>query len=179
MRERIIKILEDKEITQTEFAAIIGVNPSSVTHLMRGRDKFSQTVASRTLLAFPDINFLWMLKGEGEMYLKTAAKQTENIQDMNLTTNTIEEDTAHAENNEFIDNQQERKQREMSQKFNIRNISSAEDAIRPFEGLMEAVSHSIPQGNTQTLEQPKERKKVEKIVFFYSDQSFEEYYPTS
>ena len=178
MRERILKILEDKEITQTEFATIIGVNPSSITHLIRGRDKFSQTVASRTLLAYPEINFLWMLKGEGEMYVDTIEKQNKNSQGIEQINKAIEEELANVQKNELTDNQQEIKQDNVPQKINIRNTLPTEDAIRPFEELVDAVSHATHQGKMQ-LTQPQKRKKIEKIVFFYSDQSFEEYYPTS
>ena len=68
MKERIEKILNDKKITQAEFADYIGVNRSSVTHIMTGRNKTSDTVVARTLLAFPDINPQWLSEGTGEMY---------------------------------------------------------------------------------------------------------------
>ena len=68
MRERLKRLLEDKNMTQAEFADYIGVGRPSITHIMTGRDKSSQTVVSNTLLHFPEINPMWLLKGEGEMY---------------------------------------------------------------------------------------------------------------
>ncbi len=68
MKDRIKLILKDKKLTQAEFADKIGVGRPNITHLMTGRDKSSQVVASKTLLAFPEINPMWLLKGEGAMY---------------------------------------------------------------------------------------------------------------
>lgn len=72
MKERIKQLLAEKGLTQAEFADFIGVGRPSITHLMTGRDKSSQVVVSKTLLKFPEINPLWLLKGEGDMYRENA-----------------------------------------------------------------------------------------------------------
>ena len=68
MKDRLKLLLQEMNLTQSEFADYIGVGRSSITHIMTGRDKSSQTVVSKTLLKFPEINPMWLLKGEGEMY---------------------------------------------------------------------------------------------------------------
>ncbi len=141
MRERILKILEDKNLNQAEFAEIIGVNPSSISHIMNGRDKFSQTIASNTLLKFPEINPLWFLKGEGEMYKNKIS-------------------------NEYLKNEE---QSRIEGESNIRPTNYTDTTINDVSDLNK--SKQMPPITDAN------NKKIEKIVFFYSNQTFEEYYP--
>ncbi|MBP5614733.1 MAG: helix-turn-helix transcriptional regulator, partial [Bacteroidales bacterium] len=66
MKERLKLLLQQVGMSQAEFADYIGVGRPSITHIMSGRDKTSQTVVSKTLLKFPELNPMWLLKGEGE-----------------------------------------------------------------------------------------------------------------
>ena len=170
MKERIEKILNDKKITQAEFADFIGVNRSSITHIMTGRNKTSDTVVARTCITFPDINPLWLSDGTGEMYKTFAATHvsggrsypTEDIrelEDENLFTNTNRYNPENQYQNPEIS----------------RKTSSPESDIQFGSDNNPAISTSRQEKNKK--ENPIVEKQIRKIVFFYADKTFEEYYP--
>ncbi len=167
MRERILKILEEKDLNQAQFAEIIGVNPSSISHIMNGRDKFSQTVASNTLLSFPEINPMWFLKGEGEMYKISPENKRFQKEDNNLLFNEIEGEEKSFSFSESVENEINKNNTRIQGESNIRPSSDREQEIIDAKSS-QISSSSIAKANN---------KKIEKIVFFYSDQTFEEYYP--
>ncbi len=68
MKERILKILSNEGLSATRFADIIGVQRSSISHIISGRNKPSFDFISKTLEKFPGINAEWLINGKGNMY---------------------------------------------------------------------------------------------------------------
>ncbi len=66
MKQRLIRLLKVKHMTQTEFARHLGVTPTYVGAMRKGmpRERL-KTVFN----LFPDVNRDWLLYGEGEMFL--------------------------------------------------------------------------------------------------------------
>jgi plasmid maintenance system antidote protein VapI len=71
MKDRIQKILAKEGIQPTKFAEIIGVQRSSISHILSGRNKPSFDMIESILKHFPKISSDWLLMGTGEMYRKT------------------------------------------------------------------------------------------------------------
>lgn len=68
MKERIMQLLKDEKLSATRFADKIGVQRSSISHIISGRNKPSFDFISKTLEKFPDINAEWLINGKGSMY---------------------------------------------------------------------------------------------------------------
>ncbi len=68
MRNRILKILDNEKLSATKFADIIGVQRSSISHIISGRNKPSFDFISKTINKFPYINAEWLINGKGSMY---------------------------------------------------------------------------------------------------------------
>ena len=68
MKEQIQEILKRENITSSQFADKIGVQRSSVSHVISGRNKPGFEFIRRVIESFPDINADWLLTGMGEMY---------------------------------------------------------------------------------------------------------------
>ena len=68
MRNRILKILDNEKLSATKFADIIGVQRSSISHIISGRNKPSFDFISKTINKFPYINAEWLISGKGNMY---------------------------------------------------------------------------------------------------------------
>ena len=68
MKERLVQLLDLEQLTPSKFADIIGVQRSSVSHVVSGRNKPSFDFLQKTLKAFPGLNAEWLILGEGTMY---------------------------------------------------------------------------------------------------------------
>jgi len=68
MRERILLFLKAEQLTSTQFADAIGVQRSSVSHIMSGRNNPSYDFLRKILENYPGLNPEWLILGTGEMY---------------------------------------------------------------------------------------------------------------
>jgi transcriptional regulator with XRE-family HTH domain len=64
-KERLEKILSHYEITASAFADAIGVQRSSISHLLSGRNKPSLDFVLKVVREFPEVNLYWLLNGKG------------------------------------------------------------------------------------------------------------------
>ena len=78
MIDRIHKILRQKKYTASQFADKIGVQRSSVSHIMSGRNKPSLDFIQKVLIAFPDIDAGWLVSGRGDMTPATESRYDNN-----------------------------------------------------------------------------------------------------
>ncbi len=68
MQEQIQEILRREDLSSSQFADKIGVQRSSVSHVLSGRNKPGFDFIRKILDAFPGINAEWLITGEGHMY---------------------------------------------------------------------------------------------------------------
>ncbi|MEC7771946.1 MAG: helix-turn-helix transcriptional regulator [Bacteroidota bacterium] len=62
---RIETIIEHLELTVSAFADEIGVQRSSISHLLNGRNKPSLDFVMKLVDTYPQVDLYWLLKGEG------------------------------------------------------------------------------------------------------------------
>ena len=67
MKERLIRLLDSEQLSASKFADKIGVQRSSVSHVLSGRNKPSYDFLQKTLISFPGLSSEWLLLGQGEM----------------------------------------------------------------------------------------------------------------
>lgn len=75
MKERIVKIIQKEELTAAQFADKIGISPSSLSHILSGRNNPSLEVVMKIHKACNYIHLPWLLYGEGEMEVQLEAQQ--------------------------------------------------------------------------------------------------------
>ena len=163
MKERIEQILEDKHLTQAEFAIRAGISPATITHLFNGRNNLSETVVSKILSAYMEINPMWFLHGKGEKYRKV----TEKIPLFN-------EEPVEKELPTFTEPHQFSVQNK-AESLDIQNETAINNPILPLVESPIATTQTTAQAITQPVSVV--QKQIRKIVFFYADKTFEEYYP--
>ena len=78
MKDRIIKIMQKEEMSAVQFAEKIEISPSSLSHILNGRNKPSLEVVMKIHKACTYVNLLWLLYGEGEMENQENAPVPEN-----------------------------------------------------------------------------------------------------
>lgn len=62
--ERIKVLMDQHELNASSFAETIGVQRSSISHVLSGRNKPSLEFLTKIETAFDEVSFEWLLKGE-------------------------------------------------------------------------------------------------------------------
>jgi transcriptional regulator with XRE-family HTH domain len=68
MKDRILKFITVENINASKFADEIGVQRSSISHILSGRNNPSLELIQKILARFPYINAEWLITGKGEMF---------------------------------------------------------------------------------------------------------------
>lgn len=68
MKDRLLKFLKEEKLSATRFADEIGVQRSSISHILSGRNKPSYDFIYKTLDKYSQINAEWLISGKGSMY---------------------------------------------------------------------------------------------------------------
>ena len=71
MFDRVSEILKFKKISASQFADEIGVQRSSVSHVLSGRNKPGLDFLKKILTSYPEIDPGWLLTGKGDMLVKS------------------------------------------------------------------------------------------------------------
>jgi len=70
MKERLLELLKAEQLTPSVFADEIGVQRSSVSHILSGRNKPGYDFLQKILKKFKNVNANWLLNGDGNMFLE-------------------------------------------------------------------------------------------------------------
>ena len=147
MKDQTIKLLKEENLTSARFAEKIGVQPSSISHILSGRNKPSFDFLIKILKFFPDINSEWLLTGKGNIYKSNKSP-------------------TFFDDNDFSpdDNKPKTKQKPVSlPPGNITEKGTYPNEILKSNEIKEIID--------------KGKEIVDRIVIFYSDNTFKEYKP--
>ena len=67
MKDRIMELLNTESLSASKFADIIGVQRSSMSHILSGRNNPSLDFIQKIMRSFPNINGDWLISGSGDM----------------------------------------------------------------------------------------------------------------
>ncbi|MCD6090326.1 MAG: helix-turn-helix transcriptional regulator [Bacteroidales bacterium] len=68
MIKRIKNLISVKNLTASQFADLLGVQRSNISHILSGRNKPSLDFILKITEHFPTISIEWLLNGKGEMF---------------------------------------------------------------------------------------------------------------
>lgn len=148
--KRLEIMLDYYGLNASSFADKIGVQRSSMSHLLSGRNKPSLDFVLKILEVFPEIDLYWILIGKGS-FLKTNDEdvnlRTEVTPEISKVTPPISDENFTSENVYFkINNPEEKTQSQKNADFKNSNFTT-------------------------------EKNEIEKIVFFYKNGTFKTYNP--
>lgn len=83
MKHRLEELLKVEGLTSVKFAEIMQIQPSSVSHILAGRNNPNFEFISRLLTRFPDVNPDWIINGNGNIYRCKEANQESNVTSVN------------------------------------------------------------------------------------------------
>lgn len=70
---RLKKVMEFHQLTASNFADLISVQRSSISHILSGRNKPSLDFVLKITNKFPDVDIYWLLNGKGKFPKQTSA----------------------------------------------------------------------------------------------------------
>ncbi|MFV0553979.1 MAG: helix-turn-helix domain-containing protein [Mangrovibacterium sp.] len=154
MESRIQHILDLKQITAKEFADTIDVLPSNVSHVLNKRNNPSYPFIEKILSAYPDLNARWLILGEGNAFDYVSNEIQEKVIDQDLFSQLEVEKIPEVQP----------------------SIKSETMKLVDTEVLQESISIDIPK-MAKEVEEKKPIRQIDRIITFYSDQTFEEFFP--
>ena len=150
MNTRIRQFMDYKGISASELADSISVQRSNVTHVLHGRNKPSFQFISKLLETYPEINAKWLILGTGEM-LESGSEEGKNQQTL------------------FSEIKGESPEAEAPPKQSSTIVSEEPIQVKREVQEMQEVR--------QPISSAPPNKEIERIVVFYTDQTFREYGP--
>lgn len=82
--ERLQMIINSHQLTNTAFADKIGVQRSSISHVLAGRNKPSLDFINKILSHFPKVDAKWLITGKQSNHVGIANKTIKNKVDQQL-----------------------------------------------------------------------------------------------
>ena len=168
MKERINQFLSHESISPAEFADKIGVQRSSVSHVLNGRNYPSAAFIQKMLGSYQSLNPRWLLLGEGTMFEAIMGKVKES------TIFQISEPKEGLKSPDLplpVTDLPFKESPIPKSGLQIDPPGLQPDSRRPVETIP-------PQPVSELLLPAMAEKEVERIVMFYKDKTFTAYTPS-
>ncbi len=149
-RDRIEKIMQKVNLNSTQFAMETGIQTSTLSHILNGRNKVSLDVLKKILNRYHNISSDWLILGVGPMLRQEEHSQTPIWPDL------------ESEN----DSQSVISASELTLDFDASETSNQEKRAFHQEKVF-----NYPQAYAE----PSPAREVKKIIVYYSDNSFQEF----
>lgn len=150
-RDRIKLIIETEGVTQVAFAETTGINTSTLNHVLTGRNNPSVEVISKILAAYPQYESDWLLHGSGPMWTEAYSEQQVRSTSIPLFSNSDGDGSGSS--------------------------LSPLAAPVPNSGVRRKVEERTREA-TQTTTERNSSKRVQKVIIYYDDNTFETLYPS-
>jgi transcriptional regulator with XRE-family HTH domain len=196
MKDRIVQFLVSEKISPAEFADKIGVQRSSMSHILNGRNYPSAAFIQKMLQVYPALNSRWLMIGDGEMNLiNTDLQVSSSSKPVHIQSRA--EEPALLQQQEFQPHHVGTMNPDLfhnslpaSEENNLSAIPFAE-AKNPIAESVDANPVQTPGGSNsgskldQNINQAptiqdvtNQGKEIEQILFFYKDKTFNVYRPS-
>ena len=154
LNKKIEQIIIDKGISPSYFADTVGIQRSSISHILSGRNKPSLDIIQRILKVFPDIDRDWLLFDSEVPQQNTPQINRQSTANQRVTTQNSFEQTPRESNRNY-----QPEQNVVQTPVNVAPRRKIERPVVPTQ-------QPLPSG-----------KQIERIVIFYTDGTFMESKP--
>ena len=158
MKLRLQTLLTTEKIASSKFADIVGVNRSSISHLISGRNNPSLDFLQKVLVKFPHINPDWLLLGQGTMYRNSANGKERIVANPVLFKENVPVEEPPKPENKLI------------------KPESKVLVKEPEETVTNNTYKEHKKERNSPI--PSSTKQLDRIIFFYKDGSFDTYQPS-
>ena len=130
MKEKLEYLLREKQLTATQLARLLEIQPSGISHIMSGRNKPSFDFVVKILSVFPDINPDWLMLDSDEVYRRGEAPRSNPLFDIDEFDSPSESSSGALENSELSASQNQ------VEKLPMQNFSSAKNSGKPVDRIV-------------------------------------------
>lgn len=158
MKEKLLALMKSEGLKPSQLADILEINPAGISHIMAGRNKPGFDLLQKILKRFPQIDPDWLLLDSESMYrrnYKISSSTVSAASPLSVETGTEITDGLFSRSTGVSEHAA---CSEADSKTSSAQISSMPAALHPASGKRGAT--------------------VERIVIFYSDQTFEYFMPS-
>jgi transcriptional regulator with XRE-family HTH domain len=179
MEERLKEILTQERLTPARFAELVGVQRSSVSHIISGRNKPSLDFLQKILSRLDHISPDWLISGIGPYKRSDATSKRPETPKSDQGTVSQDGKIAFPLAKPLAEDEQRAKYGKK-----VSSESQSEPVFNPKdEGDSPKESDTNPDVSIETSsnkvlnEKKIKEKKIIKTLLFYDDQTFEVFYP--
>ena len=149
-QQRLLALMRAEGLNAKTFAEQVGISAATMSNIVNGRNNPSLEVMQKVLNRFRTLSPQWLILGVGSMYLEKSYSQGDNIQS----------DSADFD-------QENQDQNASFYKRYMRNTQ---------ESLKTPVEESVRTPMDKSARSAQENRSVVRIVVFYNDGTFDEFY---
>ena len=159
---RLLYIFEKFQLNASSFADKIGVQRSSMSHILSGRNKPSLDFILKIYETFPEISLTWLTLGEGQFYKNSNPESTLNSVIIEEVIDIKKEDEKLFQEMDLVNEQ----------------ISNSEIS-QPIETEIDHSKSNLIESSEEKITLPSlnSDSEIEQILFFYKDGTFKSYRP--
>lgn len=155
MKTRIFDLIDLKELTPGKFADEIGVERSTMSHIKSDRSKPSLDMAQKVLERYPEVSAEWLILGRGPMLTQAIdSRELDLFSQAGLSNSQSEDNTQKLPTATEVS---------VDANYKPDNVSSENSPL--LQNKDDSCSPKTPS---------KPERLVERVMIFYSDQTFEE-----
>lgn len=151
MKDRIKQIQDSTGMTQSDFAHHIGLSPAALSSIYGGRTNPTLKTVECIQSKFPDINLIWLINGEGNMFLTDKKLSDDPTKDEQPTLN-------FAEPQKNPPNTPPKQPKSMAFQASVRNTP-------------------INQANFEVKNPDKPKRSITEIRIYFDDLTYETFVP--
>ena len=158
IENRLFELIDVKDLSKQQFAEIVGISPSMLSHFKNGTHKVTLETQEKICQKFPDVRPEWLRYGTGQMFRQISNSHSGNLfgfVDDNTSYTNIYTEKNNVKSNVILDE---------NKNFPPKNENSVPEQPKIVE--VEKVIEKI-------VEVPVD-KKISKIIVMYNNGTFEE-----
>jgi transcriptional regulator with XRE-family HTH domain len=191
MKDRIILLIKAMNQTAAQFADEIGVQKSSISHIISGRNNASLDFIQKILFRYPEVNMDWLMFGKGPIFKSSESTANVSIDERlsaisshNSPPVDLFSEVLPAQPTEFRTENELRNETQLTdntKQDDTNNATSIPVIEKPVieKREQEVIVPARQPENPVSSSGYKNRstKSLVKIVEFYSDNTYREYFP--
>lgn len=167
---RLKLFLEQNGISNSQFADTCEIPRPTITQLLKGRNKkVSDEVISKIHAAYPALNIMWLMFGDGEMFVSHEASSAGNQDSQNLSKTPQRYD-------EFMgdDSGSTMTRNQRTIRFDDNNSAASNNGAAALSDALQSIAKNV---NRTAKPSPTGQRHIVNIMIFYDDNSFESITP--